>query len=64
LPSLPSADGASLVAEIIAATRLEHLPAEATKRNSLAHLDRTWGRPDQLSAPAVSIGDERYRLVY
>lgn len=77
LPGLEISDGISLVPAIIAADRGQALDPDTAQegvdgveghrgadRSALAHLDRTWGRPSRETAPAMSLVDGRYRLVY
>jgi len=61
LPPLPAADGRSLVPEIVAAARGEAPAGEAPP--AIAHLDRYWGRPIELSAPIVAVAKDGLRYV-
>jgi arylsulfatase A-like enzyme len=61
LPELPTADGRSLVPEILAAARGEAPAGEAPP--AIAHLDRYWGRPVETSAPIVAIAQDGLRYV-
>ena len=54
LPSLPDADGRSLVPEIIAAARGAEAPDD---QPAFSHLERGWGRPESPSRPDGG-GDE------
>ena len=70
LPPLIDPDGVSRAPEILVAAGDQGVAWEASDRNaraaqsSLAHLDRTWGQANRQSAPAISLVDARFRLVY
>jgi arylsulfatase A-like enzyme len=70
LAPLTDPDGVSRAPEILAAAGNQGPSLNATERSdraaeiSLAHLDRTWGQPNRRSAPAISLVDGRFRLVY
>ncbi|MEZ4331551.1 MAG: sulfatase [Myxococcota bacterium] len=59
-------DGGSRLPAILAAAAAGAAAVEATgaRASSIAHLDRTWGQPSRGSAPAVSLVEGRYRVVY
>ncbi len=66
LPPLAESDGVSRLPEIVAAGRdagrLDR--ANVGEGSGIAHIDRTWGRPNRSSAPAVALVDGRFRLLY
>jgi arylsulfatase A-like enzyme len=70
LAPLIDPDGVSRAPEVLAAAGNQGPSLNATGRSdraaetSLAHLDRTWGQPNSRSAPALSLVDDRFRLVY
>jgi arylsulfatase A-like enzyme len=61
LPPIPNADGRSRVPEIVAAVRGE--PAAGEAAPAIAHIDRSWGRPMRVSAPAVAVTQDGLRYV-
>ena len=61
LPAMPNTDGRSRRPEILAAARGEALPQDASP--AIAHLDRVWGRPVQVSPPIVAVAQDGLRYV-
>ncbi len=62
LPSLPNADGRSLVPLILQRAGLE--PSDASwQRPQFAYLDRGWGWPDR-EVPIVSVSDDGQKIVW
>jgi arylsulfatase A-like enzyme len=60
LPSLPDADGRSLVPEILAAARGAEGPDDVP---AFSHLERGWGRPESPSRPVVAVTKGTYRFI-
>lgn len=63
LPSIPGAQGKSLLPLIYATARGEPTPPEFVDRASFAYLDRTWGSDRAHSDPLLATTQDAHRLI-